>query len=130
MSLAGNRVKAGVGVLLVAAHVAGFVAIAPDLREVSLVAEAFGLEEPAFDIRDQSDRAMAAKLSLTSGGPDDPDGSNGAFDVNIGNSWICLGCLLGKDALACFIPALTTQFSETIPFPSKGQCSAPTGPIF
>lgn len=30
--------------------------IVPDLREICLVAEAFGLEEPAFDIRGEADQ--------------------------------------------------------------------------
>ena len=42
--------------------------IAPDLREVCLVAEAFGLEEPAVDIRGEADRAMAEKIAMTRAG--------------------------------------------------------------
>ena len=33
--------------------------IAPDVREVGLVAEAFGMEEPAAEIRDDADRQMS-----------------------------------------------------------------------
>jgi hypothetical protein len=37
--------------------------IAPDLREISLVAEAFGLDEPSGGIRDVADRKMAERIA-------------------------------------------------------------------
>ena len=37
--------------------------LAPDARQVSLVAEAFALEEPDWNIRDRADAEMAAKVA-------------------------------------------------------------------
>ena len=37
--------------------------VAPDVRHVSLVAEAFGLDEPDSSIRDEADRAMAERIA-------------------------------------------------------------------
>jgi hypothetical protein len=54
--------------------------IAPDLREVCLGAEAFGLEEPAVDIRGEADRAMAEKIGMTCW-PDDPTERKAALDA-------------------------------------------------
>jgi hypothetical protein len=42
-----------------------------DVREVSLVAEAFGLDEPPMEIRNASDRAMAERIAATTGWPED-----------------------------------------------------------
>jgi len=39
--------------------------LAPDGREVSLVAEAFGLDEPPIEVRDRADRAMAERIAVT-----------------------------------------------------------------
>ena len=39
--------------------------VAPDVREVSLVAEAFGFEEPPTEVRNASDRAMAERIAAT-----------------------------------------------------------------
>lgn len=47
--------------------------IAPDVREVGLVAEAFGLDEPPFNARDEADRAMAEKIRMTSCWPENPE---------------------------------------------------------
>ena len=38
--------------------------IAPDLREISLVAEAFGLDEPSGGIRDEADRKTAERIAF------------------------------------------------------------------
>ena len=45
--------------------------VAPDVREVSLVAEAFGLEEPPTEVRNGSDRAMAERIAATTCSPED-----------------------------------------------------------
>jgi hypothetical protein len=39
--------------------------LAPDLQEVTLIAEAFGLEAPDPDIRDDADRSMVKRIALT-----------------------------------------------------------------
>lgn len=45
--------------------------LAPDIRYVCLVAEAFGLDEPPLEIRDHADRAMAEQIAMTSCWPED-----------------------------------------------------------
>ena len=45
--------------------------VAPDVREVSLVAESFGLEEPPMEVRNASDRAMAERIAATTCWPED-----------------------------------------------------------
>lgn len=53
--------------------------IAPDLREVSLVAEAFGLDDPSWDIRDEADREMAERIQ-TGELPEAREARNAALD--------------------------------------------------
>jgi hypothetical protein len=45
--------------------------LAPDFRHVSLVAEAFGLDEPHLEIRHDADRAMAKRIAMTTYWPED-----------------------------------------------------------
>jgi hypothetical protein len=54
--------------------------VAPDVREVSLVAEAFGLEEPPIGIRDGADRAMAERIAATTCWPEDARAKRAALD--------------------------------------------------
>ena len=55
--------------------------IAPDLREIALVAEAFGLPEPDPEGRDKADRAMAETIALTARGRPDPVARRAALDA-------------------------------------------------
>jgi hypothetical protein len=45
--------------------------LAPDFRHVSLVAEAFGLDEPPLEVRHEADRAMAKRIAMTTCWPED-----------------------------------------------------------
>jgi hypothetical protein len=54
--------------------------LAPDIRHVSLVAEAFGLDEPPFEIRDDADRAMAERIAMTSCWPEDANAKRAALE--------------------------------------------------
>ena len=45
--------------------------LAPDVRQVSLVAEAFGLDEPPLEVRHDADRAMAERIAMTTCWPED-----------------------------------------------------------
>jgi hypothetical protein len=55
--------------------------VAPDVREVSLVAEAFGLEEPPMEIRNASDRAMAERIAATTCWPEDATAKRAALEA-------------------------------------------------
>ncbi len=55
--------------------------VAPDVREVSLVAEAFGLEEPPMEIRDGADRAMAERIAATTSWPEDTIARRAALEA-------------------------------------------------
>ena len=55
--------------------------VAPDVREVSLVAEAFGLEEPPMDVRNASDRAMAERIAATTCWPKDARAKRAAIEA-------------------------------------------------
>jgi hypothetical protein len=55
--------------------------VAPDVREVSLVAEAFGLEEPPMEIRNASDRAMAERIAATTCWPEDARAKRAAIEA-------------------------------------------------
>lgn len=44
--------------------------LAPDVRQVFLVAEAFGLDEPSAEIRNDADRAMADRIAAIENLPD------------------------------------------------------------
>ena len=54
--------------------------IAPDSREIALVAEAFGLPEPDPEGRDKADRAMAETIARTAL-PPDPGARRAALDA-------------------------------------------------
>ena len=54
--------------------------IAPDSREIALVAEAFGLPEPDPEGRDKADRAMAETIARTAL-PPDPVARRAALDA-------------------------------------------------
>jgi len=45
-------------------------ALAPDARQVSLVAEAFGMDEPDWIIRDRADAEMAANVAMRTDWPE------------------------------------------------------------
>ena len=55
--------------------------VAPDVREVSLVAEAFGLEEPPMEVRNASDRAMAERIAATTCWPEDAKAKRAALEA-------------------------------------------------
>src|ERR1700741_142084 len=55
--------------------------VAPDVREVSLVAEAFGLDEPPIEIRSASDRAMAERSAATGCGPENAKAKRAALEA-------------------------------------------------
>ena len=54
--------------------------VAPDTRYVSLVAEAFGLDEPPLEIRDAADRAMAERIAITSCWPEEAKARRAALE--------------------------------------------------
>jgi hypothetical protein len=55
--------------------------VAPDVREVSLVAEAFGLEEPPMEIRNASDRAIAERIAAATCWPEDAKAKRAALEA-------------------------------------------------
>jgi hypothetical protein len=55
-------------------------ALAPDAREVSLVAEAFALDEPDWNIRDRADAEMAAIVARRTDWPADPAEKRAALE--------------------------------------------------
>ena len=55
--------------------------VAPDVREVSLVAEAFGLDEPPIGIRNGADRAMAERIAATTCWPEDARAKRAAIEA-------------------------------------------------
>ena len=55
--------------------------VAPDVREVSLVAESFGLDEPPIGIRDGADRAMAERIAATTCWPEDARAKRAALEA-------------------------------------------------
>jgi len=55
--------------------------VAPDVREVSLIAEAFGLEEPPMEVRNASDRAMAERIAATTCWPEDAKAKRAALEA-------------------------------------------------
>ena len=55
--------------------------VAPDVREVSLVAEAFGLDEPPIEIRTASDRTMAERIAATTCWPEDARTKRAAIEA-------------------------------------------------
>ena len=55
--------------------------VAPDVREVSLVAEAFGLKEPAMEVRNASDRATAERIAATTCWPEDARAKRAALEA-------------------------------------------------
>ena len=55
--------------------------VAPDVREVSLAAEAFRLEEPPMEVRDASDRAMAERIAATTCWPEDAKAKRAALET-------------------------------------------------
>jgi len=55
--------------------------VAPDVREVSLVAEAFGLDEPPIEIRSASDRAMAERIAATTCWPENARAKRAALEA-------------------------------------------------
>ncbi len=55
--------------------------VAPGVREVSLVAEAFGLEEPPMEVRNASDRAMAERIAATTCWPEDSRATGSALEA-------------------------------------------------
>ena len=55
--------------------------VAPDVREVSLVAEAFGLDEPPMEVRNASDRAMAERIAATTCWPEDARAKRAALEA-------------------------------------------------
>jgi len=55
--------------------------VAPDVREVSLVAEAFGLEEPPTEVRSASDRAMAERIAATTCWPENARAKRAALEA-------------------------------------------------
>jgi hypothetical protein len=55
--------------------------VAPDVREVSSVAEAFGLEEPPMEVRNASDRAMAERIAATTCWPEDARATIAALEA-------------------------------------------------
>ena len=55
--------------------------VAPDVREVSLVAEAFGLDEPPMEVRNASDRAMAERIAATTCWPEDARAKRAAIEA-------------------------------------------------
>lgn len=54
--------------------------VATDVREVSLVAEAFGLDEPPIEIRDAADRAMAERIAVTTCWPEEARAKRAALE--------------------------------------------------
>jgi hypothetical protein len=57
--------------------------IATDVREVSLVAEAFGLDEPPIEIRDAADRAMAERIAVTTCWPKEARAKRAALEAMV-----------------------------------------------
>src|ERR1700757_3674768 len=55
--------------------------VAPDVREVSLVAESFGLDEPTIGIRDGADRAMTERIAATTCWPEDARARRAALEA-------------------------------------------------
>ncbi len=55
--------------------------VAPDVREVSLVAESFGLDEPPMEVRSASDRAMAERIAATTCWPEDAKAKRAALEA-------------------------------------------------
>jgi hypothetical protein len=55
--------------------------VAPDVREVSLVAESFGLDEPPMEVRNASDRAMAERIAATTCWPEDARAKRAAIEA-------------------------------------------------
>ena len=55
--------------------------VAPDVREVSLVAESFGLDEPPMKVRNASDRAMAERIAATTSWPEDARAKRAAIEA-------------------------------------------------
>ena len=55
--------------------------VAPDVREVSLVAESFGLDEPPMEVRNASDRAMAERIAATTCWPEDARAKRAAIEM-------------------------------------------------
>jgi hypothetical protein len=55
--------------------------VAPDVREVSLVAEGFGLEEPPMEIRKASDRSMTDRIAATTCWPEDTTAKRAALEA-------------------------------------------------
>lgn len=53
--------------------------LAPDCREVSLVAEAFGLDMTPIDVRHEADSAMAERIAMTTSWPDDAKAKRAAL---------------------------------------------------
>ncbi|WP_294536606.1 hypothetical protein [uncultured Rhodoblastus sp.] len=54
--------------------------LAPDFRHVSLVAEAFGLDEPPLEVRHEADRAMAERIAMTTYWPEDANAKRAALE--------------------------------------------------
>jgi len=55
--------------------------VAPDVREVSLLAESFGLDEPPMEVRNASDRAMAERIAATTSWPEDARAKRAAIEA-------------------------------------------------
>jgi hypothetical protein len=55
--------------------------VAPDVREVSLVAESFGLDQPPMEVRNASDRAMAERIAPTTCWPEDARAKRAAIEA-------------------------------------------------
>jgi hypothetical protein len=54
--------------------------LAPDSRQVSLVAEAFGLDEPSIEVRHEADRAMAERIAMTTCWPEEKNAKRAALE--------------------------------------------------
>ena len=54
--------------------------LAPDSRQVSLVAEAFGLDEPSIELRQEADSAMAERIALTTCWPEEKNAKRSALE--------------------------------------------------
>jgi hypothetical protein len=55
--------------------------VAPDVREVSLVAESFGLAVPPTEVRNGADRAMAERIAATACWPEDARAKRAAIEA-------------------------------------------------
>jgi hypothetical protein len=55
--------------------------VAPDVREVGLIAESFGLDEPSMEVRNASDRAMAERIAATTCWPEDATAKRAAIEA-------------------------------------------------